>query len=131
MRLCARAQRALRHRVTSSGCQRTWERKRLAAASTAERYGSYAAAIEDPAIDAVASRAAPVPSGSHARGLRAGKHVLSAASGIEDFTAVAAARDQAGRVVMVGENDITSRSRSIRKMLRVGRSAITNCSRTS
>lgn len=72
-------------------------------------YADYAAAIADPAIDAVV---VAVPPRFHLdltlEALAAGKHVLvekPAFPRMEDFRAVAAARDRAGRVVMVAEND--------------------------
>jgi len=73
------------------------------------RHTSYDAAIDDPEVDAVVIA---VPPRFHLdltlRALRAGKHVLvekPAFPRIEDYVAVRAARDQAGRVVLVGEND--------------------------
>ena len=72
-------------------------------------YQSYDAAIDDPGIDAVVIA---VPPSLHldltVRALAAGKHVLvekPAFLRIEDYRAAIAARDQAGRVVLVGEND--------------------------
>src|SRR5688572_13352888 len=72
-------------------------------------YGDYAAAIEDPRVDAVV---VAVPPRFHLdltlRALAAGKHVLvekPAFMRMTDYEAVRAARDQAGRVVLVGEND--------------------------
>ena len=72
-------------------------------------YADYAAAIEDPDIDAVVIA---VPPRYHLTltlaALAARKHVLvekPAFLRIEDYEAVAAARDRAGRVVLVGEND--------------------------
>ncbi len=72
-------------------------------------YPDYASAIEDPAIDAVV---VAVPPRFHReltlQALAAGKHVLvekPAFPRMADFHDVAAARDRAGRVVMVGEND--------------------------
>jgi predicted dehydrogenase len=73
------------------------------------RHASYEAAIEDPRVDAVVIA---VPPRFHLdltlRALRAGKHVLvekPAFLQMEDYQAVRAAREQAGRVVLVGEND--------------------------
>jgi predicted dehydrogenase len=88
----------------------------------AKSYGNYSAAIEDPAIDAVV---VAVPPQFHRdltlQALAAGKHVLvekPAFPRMEDFRAVAAARDRAGRVVMVGENDhYKPLAVEIRKML--------------
>ena len=72
-------------------------------------YDSYAAAIEDPAVDAVVIA---VPPRCHLdltlHALSAGKHVLvekPAYLRIEDYDRVRAARDRVGRVVLVGEND--------------------------
>jgi predicted dehydrogenase len=72
-------------------------------------YGSYAAAFEDPDIDAVV---VAVPPKFHKdlalRALAAGKHVLvekPAFPALADFEEVKAARDAAGRTVIVGEND--------------------------
>jgi predicted dehydrogenase len=73
------------------------------------RHDSYDAAIDDPQVDAVVIA---VPPRFHLdltlRALRAGKHVLvekPAFLRIEDYLAVQAARDQAERVVLIGEND--------------------------
>jgi UDP-N-acetylglucosamine 3-dehydrogenase len=72
-------------------------------------YADYAAAIEDPAIDAVVIAVPPrlhLDLTLHALG--AGKHVLvekPAYLRLEEYETVARARDQAGRVVLVGEND--------------------------
>src|SRR5438093_9523064 len=75
----------------------------------AASYGDYRSAIDDPRIDAVA---VAVPPAFHRdltlQALDAGKHVLvekPAFPRMEDFQAAAAARDRAGRVVIVGEND--------------------------
>jgi predicted dehydrogenase len=72
-------------------------------------YGSYSSAIADPAIDAVV---VAVPPAFHLPltldALAAGKHVLvekPAFPTLRDFHTAIAARDRAGRVVMVGEND--------------------------
>jgi predicted dehydrogenase len=72
-------------------------------------YGSYAAAIDDPAIDAVV---VAVPPRFHLeltlQALAAGKHVLvekPAFIRMDDYQMVREARDRAGRVVLVGEND--------------------------
>jgi len=72
-------------------------------------FDSYERAIDDPAIDAVVIA---VPPKFHLaltlRALAAGKHVLvekPAFLTMEDYLAVRAARDRAGRVVLVGEND--------------------------
>jgi predicted dehydrogenase len=72
-------------------------------------YGAYAAALADPAIDAVVIA---VPPRFHLElaleALAAGKHVLvekPAFLRAEDYQTVIEARDRAGRVVLVGEND--------------------------
>lgn len=72
-------------------------------------YPSYGAAIDDPAVDAVV---VAVPPRWHLeltlRALGAGKHVLvekPAFPRMADFEAAREARDRAGRVVIVGEND--------------------------
>jgi len=75
----------------------------------AASYADYASAIDDPAVDAVV---VAVPPSLHldltVRALEAGKHVLvekPAFPSLKDFETAAAARDRAGRVVLVGEND--------------------------
>ncbi len=72
-------------------------------------YDSYAAAIGDSRVDAVV---VAVPPRFHLdlslQALSAGKHVLvekPAFFRMEDYRQVQAARDRAGRVVLVGEND--------------------------
>jgi predicted dehydrogenase len=72
-------------------------------------YPDYSAAIADPKVDAVV---VAVPPRFHVdltlQALKAGKHVLvekPAFPTLEDYRAVQAARDAAGRVVLVGEND--------------------------
>ena len=72
-------------------------------------YDSYAAAIADPGVDAVV---VAVPPRFHReltlQALAAGKHVLvekPAFPSLDDYEVVRAARDAAGRVVLVGEND--------------------------
>ncbi|MCU0257339.1 MAG: Gfo/Idh/MocA family oxidoreductase, partial [Vicinamibacterales bacterium] len=72
-------------------------------------FGSYGDAIADPAIDAVV---VAVPPRDHRalvlEALAAGKHVLvekPAFPRMDDFQAAVEARDRAGRVVIVGEND--------------------------
>ena len=72
-------------------------------------YGDYDAAIADPAVEAVV---VAVPPRFHLdltlRALEAGKHVLvekPAFVSMADYLAVRDARDRAGRVVLVGEND--------------------------
>ena len=72
-------------------------------------YSDYLEAIDDPRVDAVV---VAVPPRLHRdlalRALADGKHVLvekPAFPTMEDYTAVRDARDRAGRVVLVGEND--------------------------
>jgi UDP-N-acetylglucosamine 3-dehydrogenase len=72
-------------------------------------YTGYSAAIDDPAVDAVV---VAVPPRFHLeltlQALAAGKHVLvekPAFLRVEDYQAVMTARDRAGAVVLVGEND--------------------------
>ena len=72
-------------------------------------YGSYREAIEDPRIDAVV---VAVPPRFHLdlalQALAAGKHVLvekPAFLEVEEYRTAIQARDRAGRVVLVGEND--------------------------
>jgi predicted dehydrogenase len=72
-------------------------------------YGSYQAAIEDPGVEAVV---VAVPPSLHLdlvlRALAAGKHVLvekPAFPRLDHYVAAVGARDQARRVVLVGEND--------------------------
>jgi predicted dehydrogenase len=72
-------------------------------------YGDYASAIADPDVDAVV---VAVPPKWHLalalQALAAGKHVLvekPAFPALGDYATVSAARDRAGRVVLVGEND--------------------------
>ena len=72
-------------------------------------YGDYASAIADPGVDAVV---VAVPPKWHLeltlQALAAGKHVLvekPAFPRLADYDLVRAARDHAGRVVLVGEND--------------------------
>ena len=75
----------------------------------AASYADYTAAIEDPRVDAVVIA---VPPRFHLdltlRSLAAGKHVLvekPAYLRMADYRAVLEARDRAGRVLLVGEND--------------------------
>ena len=72
-------------------------------------YSSYRAAIEDPELDAVV---VAVPPRLHLEltleALAAGKHVLvekPAFLTLAEYEQVVAARDRAGRVVLIGEND--------------------------
>jgi len=75
----------------------------------ARAYGGYDAALADPDLDAVV---VAVPPAFHKaltlQALAAGKHVLvekPAFPTLADYHDVVAARDRAGRVVLVGEND--------------------------
>ncbi len=75
----------------------------------ARSYGDYRSAIEDPRVDAVV---VAVPPRFHLdltlQALAAGKHVLvekPAFPTMADFEQVRKARDRAGRIVLVGEND--------------------------
>jgi predicted dehydrogenase len=77
--------------------------------SGARAYGDYAAAINDPNVDAVVIA---VPPRFHLelalQALAAGKHVLvekPAFLRMEDYETVRDAKTRAGRVVLVGEND--------------------------
>jgi UDP-N-acetylglucosamine 3-dehydrogenase len=103
--------RRLRHLFTPGYASRD----RAKAAAFAHRYGGrgvygdYASAIADPSVDAVV---VAVPPKWHLeltlQALAAGKHVLvekPAFPGLDDYATVAAARDRASRVVLVGEND--------------------------
>ena len=79
-------------------------------------YGDYLSAIADPQVDAVV---VAVPPAYHLdltlRALEAGKHVLvekPAFLTLADYETVRAARDRAGRVVLVGRTITTSRWRS-------------------
>lgn len=72
-------------------------------------YDGYVAAIEDPSNDAVVVAVPPrLHLGLTLQALRAGRHVLvekPAFPRVEDYVEVIEARDRAGRVVLVGEND--------------------------
>ena len=72
-------------------------------------YDSYGAALDDPRVDAVVIAVPPrLHVGLTLRALEAGKHVLvekPAYPSMEDYEVARAARDRAGRVVLVGEND--------------------------
>jgi predicted dehydrogenase len=72
-------------------------------------YGDYTSALHDPSVDAVV---VAVPPRFHLdltlEALAAGKHVLvekPAYLTLEDYETVRAARDEAGRIVLVAEND--------------------------
>jgi predicted dehydrogenase len=88
-------------------------------------YSSYRAALEDPTIDAVVIA---VPPRFHLdltlKALAAGKHVLvekPAFPSAQDFESVMQARDSAGRVVLVGENDhYKPLAVTLRKLLAAG-----------
>lgn len=72
-------------------------------------FGSYEAAIADPAVDAVVVAVPPLYHRDLAlQALAAGKHVLvekPAFPTMADYEVVRSTRDRAGRVVLVGEND--------------------------
>lgn len=103
--------RALRRDVTCFYASRDATRaeaysRRLGGAGS---YPSYAAALDDPAVDAVVIA---VPPRFHLeltlKALAAGKHVVvekPAFPSMADYDAAREARDRAGRVVLVGEND--------------------------
>ena len=88
-------------------------------------YPDYRAAIDDPQVDAVVIA---VPPAFHLeltlQALAAGKHVLvekPAFPRMENYRAVAAARDTAARVVIVGENDhYKPLAVTLRRLLRDG-----------
>ena len=102
---------SLRREVTCSYASRDAARaaaycRRFGGAGT---YAAYAAAIEDPRVDAIVIA---VPPRFHLelalQALAAGKHVLvekPAFLHMEEYEAARAARDRAGRAVLVGEND--------------------------
>jgi predicted dehydrogenase len=75
----------------------------------ARSYGDYASAIEDPSVHAVVIAVPPQLHRELAlQALAAGKHVLvekPAFPRMDDYHAVCEARNRAGRVVLVGEND--------------------------
>jgi predicted dehydrogenase len=110
-RVHSRHLKSLRRDVVCSYASREGAR----AAAYCRRFGGagthadYAAAIDDPRVDAVV---VAVPPRFHRdlalRALAAGKHVLvekPAFPLLADYEAVVAARDRVGRVVLVGEND--------------------------
>ena len=103
--------KGLRHEIASSYASR--DAARAAEFCRLHRgqasFDSYQRAIHDPAVDAVVIA---VPPKFHLEltleALAAGKHVLvekPAFLTMEDYRAVQAARDRAGRIVLVGEND--------------------------
>ena len=88
-------------------------------------YGSYQAALADPTVDAVVIAVPPLfHRDLTLAALAAGKHVLvekPAFPAMADFETVRAARDQAGRVILVGENDhYKPLAVSLRRLLREG-----------
>jgi len=117
-RVHSRQLRTLRGREASNDVEiiRTYASREKAKADAfcrelggAGSYGSYAAAIEDPATDVVV---VAVPPRDHMeltlKALAAGKHVLvekPAFLRMDDYLTVRDARDHAGRTVLVGEND--------------------------
>jgi predicted dehydrogenase len=103
--------RRLRHLFTPGYASRDQAKARAFERQHGGRgaYGDYASAIADPSVDAVV---VAVPPKWHLeltlQALAAGKHVLvekPAFPAPGDYATVAAARDRAGRVVLVGEND--------------------------
>jgi UDP-N-acetylglucosamine 3-dehydrogenase len=110
-RVHSRQLRALGGQVVCSYASRdrakaeTWRQKYAGLKS----YGDYASAVSDPSVDAVV---VAVPPRYHLdltlEALAAGKHVLvekPAYPGTQDYAVAIDARDRAGRVVLVGEND--------------------------
>jgi predicted dehydrogenase len=110
-RVHSRQLRSLRGDIACAYASRDGDK----AAAFSRRYGgvahyaSYEAAIADDAVDAVV---VAVPPRWHldlaTRALEAGKHVLvekPAFLRLQDYETVVRARDRAGRVVLVGEND--------------------------
>jgi predicted dehydrogenase len=110
-RVHSRNLRSLRPDISCSYASR----ERARAEELCRRYGGvgsyreYAAAIDDPRVDAVV---VAVPPRFHLdltlRALQAGKHVVvekPAFLRMEDYERAVAARDRASRVVLVGEND--------------------------
>ena len=105
-----------RHLTALPGVRRSYASRDLAKAESfrsrfdgARAFGSYEAAIGDPDVDAVV---VAVPPAFHLdltlAALAAGKHVLvekPAFPAAADFETVRQARDAAGTVVLVGEND--------------------------
>ncbi len=88
-------------------------------------YGSYREALADPAVDGVVVAVPPMFHRALVlEALAAGKHVLvekPAFPVLADFEAVREARDLAGRVVLVGENDhYKPLTVTLRRLLREG-----------
>ena len=110
-RVHSRHLRSLRSEILASYASRSREKAETFCREFggAGSYGDYAAAIEDPRIDAVVIA---VPPRYHLMltlaALAARKHVLvekPAYLRLDDYADVIAARDRAQRVVLVGEND--------------------------
>ena len=110
-RVHSRQLKALAHDVTCSYASRDAARSEAFCREFggAAHYTSYGAAIADPRIDAVV---VAVPPRFHLdltlQALAAGKHVVvekPAFPRLTDYRTVQEARDRAGRVVLVGEND--------------------------
>ena len=119
--------KALGGEIAPSYASRDWRRaeeyrRRFGGVGT---YATYGAALEDPAIEAVV---VAVPPKFHLEltlaALRAGKHVLvekPAFVSLQDYETVRVARNAAGRVVMVGENDhYKPLAVTLRRLLRDG-----------
>lgn len=110
-RVHSRMLRGLRSDVRLSYASRDLAKAQRAARECggAASFGSYDAAIADPSVDAVVIAVPPIFHKDLAlAALAAGKHVLvekPAFPALEDFEDVRAARDRAGRTVLVGEND--------------------------
>jgi predicted dehydrogenase len=110
-RVHSRHLRALRAWITPSYASRDIDRAERYRRhyDGARAYRDYQSAIHDPAVDAVV---VAVPPKFHLaltlEALEAGKHVLvekPAFLSLDDYEMVRQARDRAGRVVIVGEND--------------------------
>ena len=110
-RVHSRHLRALRGEVVASYASRDGSRAEAFCRDLGgvRSFSTYTEAIEDPRVDAVVIA---VPPRFHldltVQALGAGKHVLvekPAYLRMEDYQAARAARDRAGRVVLVGEND--------------------------
>ena len=98
-------------------------------------HADYRGAIDNPRVDAVV---VAVPPRFHLdltlQALAAGKHVLvekPAFLRMADYEAVRAARDRAGRVVLVGENDHYKPLAVVLRRLLADRRSATWCLRTS
>ena len=110
-RVHSRHLRALRGEVVASYASRDGARAEAFCRTHGgtRSYAAYAAAIEDPSVDAVVVAVPPTFHRELAlHALAAGKHVLvekPAFPRLADYEEVRRARDGAGRIVLVGEND--------------------------